>query len=39
MCKRVAYKVKDILKITTEMYPEQFLEKLLEDYYYLATKE
>jgi len=39
MCNRVAYKVKDILKITTEMYPEQFLEKLLEDYYYLATTE
>ena len=39
MCNWVAYKVKDVLKITTEMYPEQFLEKQLEDYYYLATKE
>ncbi len=39
MCNRVAYKVKDVLKINTDMYPEQFLEKLLEDYNYLATKE
>ncbi len=39
MCNRVAYKVKDVLKIETTMYPEQFLEKLLEDYNYLATKE
>jgi uncharacterized RDD family membrane protein YckC len=39
MCNRVAYKVKDVLKIETAMYPEQFLEKLLEDYNYLATKE
>ncbi|MBL0144490.1 MAG: RDD family protein [Chitinophagaceae bacterium] len=39
MCNRVAYKVKDVLKITTDMYPEQFLEKLLEDYNYLATRE
>jgi uncharacterized RDD family membrane protein YckC len=39
MCNRVAYKVKDVLKINTDLYPEQFLEKLLEDYNYLATKE
>jgi uncharacterized RDD family membrane protein YckC len=39
MCNRVSYKVKDVLNITTDMYPDQFLEKLLEDYNYLATKE
>jgi uncharacterized RDD family membrane protein YckC len=39
MCNRVAYKVKDVLGISTDMYPDQFLEKLLEDYNYLATKE
>ncbi len=39
MCNRVAMKVKDVLKIQTDLYSEQFLEKLLEDYNYLATKE
>ncbi|MGC4103961.1 RDD family protein [Ferruginibacter sp.] len=39
MCNRVAMKVKDVLKITTDLYPERFLEKLLEDYNYLATRE
>ncbi len=39
MCNRVAMKVKDVLKINTDMYPDQFLEKLLEDYNYLATRE
>lgn len=39
MCNRVAMKVKDVLKIQTELYPDQFLDKLLEDYNYLATKE
>ena len=39
MCNRVAMKVKDVLKIQTDMYPDQFLEKLLEDYNYLATRE
>jgi hypothetical protein len=39
MCNRVAMKVKDVLKINTDMHPDQFLEKLLEDYNYLATKE
>jgi hypothetical protein len=39
MCNRVAYKIKDVLKIQTDMYPDQFLEKLLEDYNYLATRE
>ena len=39
MCNRVAMKVREILKIHTDMHNEQFLEKLLEDYNYLATKE
>lgn len=39
MCNRVAIKVKEVLKITTDMNSDQFLEKLLEDYNYLATKE
>ena len=39
MCNRVAMKVRDVLKITTDMHPDQFLEKLLEDYNYLATRE
>jgi uncharacterized RDD family membrane protein YckC len=39
MCNRVAGKVQDVLKIKTEMYADQFLEKLLEDYNYLATRE
>ena len=39
MCNRVAMKVKDVLKINADMHPDQFLEKLLEDYNYLATKE
>ena len=39
MCNRVAMKVKDVLKINTDMHPDQFLEKLLEDYNYLATRE
>ena len=39
MCNRVAMKIKEVLKINTDMYPDQFLEKLLEDYNYLATRE
>ncbi len=39
MVNRVALKVKEVLKINTDMYPDQFLEKLLEDYNYLATRE
>ncbi len=39
MCNRVAMKVKDVLKIQTDMHPDQFLEKLLQDYNYLATRE
>ena len=36
---RVAYKVQDVLKISSDMYAIDFLEKLLEDYNYLATRE
>ena len=37
-CMRVAYKVQEVLKITTDLYAIDFLEKLLADYNYLATK-
>ena len=36
---RVARKVQDVLKVSTDMYAIDFLEKLLVDYNYLATKE
>lgn len=36
---RVAYKVKEVLKIDTMLDTTEFLEKLLEDYNYLATRE
>jgi len=36
---RVAFKVKEVLKIESDMEVSDFLEKLLEDYNYLATKE
>ena len=39
MCNRVAMKVKEVLKISTDMHSDQFLEKLLQDYNYLATRE
>ncbi|MBK8608672.1 MAG: RDD family protein [Chitinophagaceae bacterium] len=39
MCNRVSAKVKDVLKIESDMYVDQFLEKLLSDYNYLATRE
>lgn len=39
MCNKVAHKVQDVLKISTNMYANDFIEKLLEDYNYLATKE
>ena len=39
MCNRVAMRVKDVLQINTDLYPADFLEKLLEDYNYLATRE
>jgi uncharacterized RDD family membrane protein YckC len=37
-CTRVAHKVQEVLKIHTDLYPLDFLEKLLADYNYLATK-
>ena len=39
MCYRVEAKVKEVLGIRSDLYPPDFLEKLLEDYNYLATKE
>ena len=36
---RVAYKVKDVLKITSDLDVLEFLERLLADYNYLATRE
>ena len=39
MCNRVAYKVQDVLKVPTDMYALDFLEKIMEDYNYLATRE
>ncbi|MEO7310840.1 MAG: RDD family protein [Chitinophagaceae bacterium] len=36
---RVSYKVKEVLKIDSNLEVTDFLEKLLEDYNYLATKE
>jgi len=37
-CQRVALKVQEVLKIQTDLYPLEFLEKLLEDYNFLASK-
>lgn len=39
MCNRVSMKIKEVLHINSDMHVDQFLEKLLEDYNYLATKE
>ena len=39
MCNRVAFKIKEVLQINSDMHVDQFLEKLLADYNYLATKE
>ncbi|MFC4263933.1 RDD family protein [Ferruginibacter yonginensis] len=36
---RIEYKVKDVLKIESRLSSVDFLEKLMEDYNYLATKE
>ena len=36
---RIALKIKDVLKIESDLDVNVFLEKLLEDYNYLATKE
>ena len=37
-CARVSMKVQEVLKIQTDMYAIDFLEKLLADYNYLASK-
>lgn len=39
MCNRVAYKVQEVLKIPSSMYAMDFLEKIMADYNYLATRE
>jgi len=39
MCNRVSMKIKEVLNINSDMHVDQFLEKLLADYNYLATKE
>jgi len=39
MVNRVAYKVQEVLKVSTDMYALDFLEKIMEDYNYLATRE
>lgn len=39
LCKRVEHKVKQVLQIDSTLPTIAFLEKLLEDYNYLATKE
>ncbi|HAN66282.1 MAG TPA: hypothetical protein DCQ34_08495 [Chitinophagaceae bacterium] len=39
MCHRVEWKVKEVLSIRSNMSGTEFLEKLLTDYNYLATKE
>ena len=39
ICIRVEYKIKDVLKIESSLSAIDFLEKLLEDYNYLATRE
>jgi uncharacterized RDD family membrane protein YckC len=39
ICMRVEYKIKDVLKVNSSLSSIDFLEKLLEDYNFLATKE
>ncbi|HRD57418.1 MAG TPA: RDD family protein [Ferruginibacter sp.] len=39
ICFRVESKIKNVLKIESDLYTEDFLKKLLEDYNYLATRE
>ncbi|MEO7768192.1 MAG: RDD family protein [Ferruginibacter sp.] len=39
LCNRIANKVQDVLKVPTDMYAMDFLEKIMEDYNYLATRE
>lgn len=39
VCMRVEYKIKEVLNIESRLSSADFLEKLLEDYNFLATKE
>ena len=39
LCMRVEYKIKNVLQVESDLPTVPFLEKLLEDYNYLATKE
>jgi uncharacterized RDD family membrane protein YckC len=39
MCNRVAFKVQDVLQVSSDMYAMEFLEKIMEDYNYLSTAE
>ena len=39
MCNRVAFKVQNVLKVSSEMYAHEFLEKIMQDYNYLSTRE
>jgi uncharacterized RDD family membrane protein YckC len=39
MCFKVAVKIQKVLNISSDMYANEFLEKLMEDYNYLATRE
>ncbi len=39
ICMKVEYKVKEVLKVQSSLSSIDFLEKLLEDYNFLATKE
>lgn len=39
MCMRVEHKIKEVLKISSNLPSVEFLQKLLQDYNYLATKE
>lgn len=39
MCNRVAYKVQGVLKVSSDLYAIDFLEKIMEDYNYLSTRE
>jgi len=39
MLNRVAVKVQGVINVSTDMYAHEFLEKLIEDYNYLVTRE
>lgn len=39
MCNRVAVKVQGVLQVSSDMYAIDFLEKIMEDYNYLSTRE